>query len=238
MKSTIHLCAIAVIWSTMLISTAALSADTTALPKTTNKAVSKSQTNALPKPVNQRHDNMFLLGPGYSFGFIYPKKVNDYIGAWLDNSNVETNQGFTAIVLSIVPRFNFNYAPIEYVQIQAFAEFGWAPKIMTVIGGESKFFNFLRMSLGGTINAHIPLKNYTRSLFLGLGAHYSSLRFEDYSDGTIGIRVQGGVRMYRRKRFTPEIILAFDYVKGKDNGLELNYNSVLIGANFLFDLTK
>lgn len=206
---------------------------------------------------------MLMLGPGFSLGFFYPQDVNRYMENWQDSQAdmVVEESGFTGMILNLVPRLAICFAPIEYVQLQALAEIGWGPKIISVQNADTEVFHFVRYSLGGTLNGHLPLKHGKYSLFLGGGVLYHWMRFEDYAADTLGYRGLVGFRIYlSNKRFTPEVFVAFDYAKagtgkpinaapttnpdgsigptvssGKE--LELNYTGVMIGANFYFKLT-
>jgi hypothetical protein len=189
---------------------------------------------------------MFLLGPGFNLGIFRPKDVGRYIDEVVNADSAQVQEGFTDMVINIVPRITFKFLPIEYVEIEAVAEIGWGPKAVVVVGGSSESFHFVRFSAGGTVSGHIPLRNYRNSLFFGGGVLYHSMRFEDYEAGTPGYRGQMGFRFYGR-RFTPEIFASFDYIKGysgkaftydneRTKEMVLNYTGGMIGANFLFNI--
>jgi len=178
---------------------------------------------------------MFLLGPGFSFGIFSPGDVNNYLEEKTSSYSMES--GFSGMFLNLVPRFSFAFAPIQYVEIEAVGEFGWGPKIISVKGGDSKVYSFIRGSVGATVTGHIPLKNYKYALFGGAGFMYHWMAFEDYDANTPGARAVLGFRIYK-KTFTPSILVIFDYARATDvsqaTPFELNYTGVMIGANFHF----
>lgn len=220
-----------------------------------------------PRPERKGPRNAFgLLGPGLSVGCFYPQQVNDYIEHWKDLNGVEIESGVTAIFYNLVPRATLILAPIEYVQFQVFGEIGWAPKFLAVSGGEGRNYHYMRYSGGATVNGHLPLKNGKYSVFLGGGALFNYLRFEDYSAWAPGARGLVGLRMYGEK-VIPEIFIAFDYIRDDsdqkvpwivpatddagdvitdENGnaipssesrtIKMDYTGLMIGANFYFQL--
>lgn len=190
-----------------------------------------------------------FLGPGLSFGFFYPADVNSYMEAWVDRQGTVVSQsGFTGMFLNLVPRVTFEFLPLPYLGIQAVGEVGWGPKILSVSGGDSEFFNFMRYSGGGGVNGYLPLKQGSMALLAGGAVLYHHMDFDGYAKGTVGFRGKLGLRIYNR-RFTPEIVVAFDWARAElDRGdphdparsrgpAALNYTGVLIGANFYFNLT-
>ncbi|MDD5309240.1 MAG: hypothetical protein PHU25_18150 [Deltaproteobacteria bacterium] len=213
-----------------------------------------------PPPQTEKRDKdmMFLLGAGVSFGFFDPGDVNTYIEDYVGSLSATTESGFSDMIMNIVPRVTLDFAPIEYVQIQAVGEVGWGPKIVSVVGGDSESFNYMRYSVGGMVNGHIPVRDGRNSVYLGAGVLYNWLSFEEFKASTPGYRGQVGFRFYL-ERFVPEVFVAFDYIRaetGKPMSVEkipnpdgtfttvesskkmtLDYTSFLVGANFYFDLT-
>jgi hypothetical protein len=190
---------------------------------------------------------MLLIGPGYGFSFMYPKKVNDYLEDWKNAQGASVEQGTTAILLSIQPKLAIAFAPIEYVQIQVVGEVGWAPKIIAVSGGDSGVFHYMRYTTGGTVAGHIPISNGRRSLSFGAGGLFNVLKFEDIQEIAPGVRALFGFRFYTRRRFTPEIFAEFNWIRAdvsdSDAGEamdidELNYTSFTIGGNFYFKIIE
>ena len=189
---------------------------------------------------------MFLIGPGLSLGIFYPSEVNNYMERWLDNQGtVVSKSGFTGMFINIVPRVTMEFLPIEYVGIEVLGELGWGPKIISIEGGDSKIFSFVRYSVGGAVNGYIPLSGGRKAIKLGVGGLFHHMSFEGFSTNTVGFRAQAGYRIYQRI-FTPEIFAAFDYAKG-DVGTpggftsnypkNLNFTGVIVGVNFYFNTT-
>jgi hypothetical protein len=213
-----------------------------------------------PAPVSRSgpRRNLVLLGPGLGFGCFYPKDVNDYIENWTDLQGATLESGFTAMVFNIVPKVAFSYAPIEYVQIQVVGEIGWAPKILAIAGGDTGVFHYMRYSLGGTINGHLPLKGGKLSVLIGAGGLFSWLRFESFGAATPGVRGLVGLRMFLEK-LVPEVFLEFNWIKDNSDEkhlvpervrsadgsftdqvsykqLEMSYTGITLGVNFYFQL--
>jgi hypothetical protein len=201
-----------------------------------------------PRGYQKRSSVRFLLGPGFGLQFFYSGDVNDYLDEWVRHNSTGTEEGFTAVILAFVPRLAINFAPIPYFQIQLFGEVGWAPKVFTLqmvsesgspMGSETTVFHYLRFSGGGTLNAHIPVAQGRKSLFFGAGAYFNRLKFEEYEANAPGVRGLVGFRFYR-KRFAPEIFLAFDWSRATaehaGDEMTLQYTGGTIGGNFYFDL--
>jgi hypothetical protein len=116
----------------------------------------------------------------------------------------------------------------------------------------------MRYSGGGTVNGHLPLKGGQLSVFLGAGALFHYLRFEDYSAWTPGARGVAGVRFYVKK-IIPVVFLAFDWARSDSKEkvawlepvldadgdvvyqntykrIELDYTGVTLGINVYFQL--
>jgi hypothetical protein len=189
---------------------------------------------------------LLLLGPGFGLGFMYPKEINDFMENWTSSLGAEVEEGTSAMVLCIQPRVVITFAPIEYVQIQLVGEIGWAPKVMTVVGGDNRTFHFLRYSTGGTVAGHLPIRGGRSSVSLGAGVLFNALEFEGIQEITPGYRGVFGFRFYGRRAFTPEIFVEFNWIRadtgrdpgGRNPGVigELDYVSGTIGANFYFKL--
>ena len=190
--------------------------------------------------------NLLLIGPGFGFSFIYPREINDYLDNWADYQGVTLDEGgTTAMILSFQPKLAITFAPIEYVQLQFVGEVSWAPKIFSVIGGDSEVFHFLRYTTGMTVAGHIPISNGRRSISFGAGGLFNVLKFEDYQEIAPGVRGLFGFRFYGRRAFTPEIFLEYNWIRADTDRKaddysniisELNYSSVTIGGNFYFTI--
>jgi len=180
-----------------------------------------------------------MLGGGGGLGGIYPKGIHRYVDHWVDSQPGITvsEEGFSEMVLSFVPDVSLVYAPIEYVQFELFGELGWAPKILSIQGGNGHVFNFLRLSPGAMALLNIPFNDYENSIFFGGGVEYDWMTFEGAGGDTMGIRAKAGWRMNDRHA-TMEAFGAFLYSKAETQlggeSLELDYTSVILGANFYF----
>ncbi len=225
-----------------------------ASPIASQPPVTTTESSSLSSELNQSNKSgprklMLLMGPGLGIGFMYPKEINKYIEGWMNSIGaVELNQGSTAMVVCLQPRFSITFAPIEYVQLQFVGEIGWSPKVIAVIGGNSKGFHFLRASTGGTISGHIPISNGRCSVSIGGGVLFNYLKFENLKEITPGYRGLFAFRFYTKKAFTPEIFVEFNWIKadtGRDPGRqdpmeigELSFISGVIGANLYFKVVE
>ena len=214
----------------------------------------RSRPKAPPPPIKRERPRSKLasaatrtlfLGGGLTFGFFYPGDVNDHMQGWQNTQGdiVIQQSGFTGMVFNLVPRLAISVVPVRFLEITAMMEVGWGPKIITVIGAESEFFNFMRYSPGATINAHIPISDRRDSIFLGGGAFYHHLGFKDFSADAVGFRGQAGYKMFTNSIMV-EGFLAFDYTVGDtgmpkvygDGEMVLNYSSVQIGFNVYYGI--
>ena len=186
-----------------------------------------------------------FVGGGLTFGFFWPGDVNDHMQSWQNSqgSVVVQQSGFSEMIFNLVPRLAISVVPIRYLEITAMMELGWGPKIITVINGDSEFFNFMRYSPGAVLNAHIPISDRRDSIFLGGGVFYHHLGFQDFSANAVGFRGQAGYKMFTNSIMV-EGFLAFDYTTG-DTGMPkvygggemvLNYTSVQIGFNVYYGI--
>ena len=176
------------------------------------------------------------MGGGGAFGIIYPREVNDYLHLWMraqgEMSAVE--EVYTDMVFSYVPRFAVSYSPVEYVALEAFAEFGWAFKVLAGESGEKDVFHFLRFSLGLNVVFHLPVNGGENTFFAGPGIEFDLLRFEQYRADTPGFRGTVGYRFYL-KQLVADISGAVLISRAESNAIngatmELNYTSFLFGA--------
>ncbi len=186
-----------------------------------------------------------FIGGGLTFGFFWPGDVNDHMESWQNSQGdiVVQQSGFSGMIFNLVPRLAVSVVPVRFVEITGLMEVGWGPKIITVIGGDSEFFNFVRYSPGATVNAHIPISDRRDSIFLGGGVLYHHLVFKDYSANAIGFRGQAGYKMFTNSIMV-EGFLAFDWATGdtgmprtySDGEMNLNYTSVQIGFNVYYGI--
>ncbi|MBN2341177.1 MAG: hypothetical protein JXX29_02890 [Deltaproteobacteria bacterium] len=201
--------------------------------------------SVIPAPWPNRTEprrHLLLLGGGGALGFIYPKEVNDYMADWINAQGdiAVVEEGFTEMILSLVPNISLSYSPVEYVNLELFTEFGWAPKILAVQGGDSEVFNFLRISPGLNVLFHIPFRSYRNSFFIGGGVEFDMLKFEDFRANALGARGKLGIRMLSRKTvidlFAAVLVTKRESDEVSGMSLELNYTSVLLGTSIYFYL--
>lgn len=187
--------------------------------------------------------NMWLFGGGGTFGIIYPKEVNQYIESWLNAQGdyTTTEDGFTEMVLALVPNLSLLYSPIEYVNFELFTEFSWAPKILSVQNGESNIFHFIRFSPGLNVLCNIPFNSYKNSIFFGGGVEFDLMRFEDFVGKSLGVRAKAGLRLYMPKRtldvFGAVLVTKDESNMVSDQHIELNYTTVMFGTTVYLNIS-
>jgi hypothetical protein len=178
----------------------------------------------------------FIVGIGINIGFFNPDDVNQYIQFWLDEQNLTETMGSTDIFMNLGVHFNMGYRINDYVELYGAIEYSAGMKYIKVLGGTSKFFNFSRFSPGFVTNVLIPLSsNAKNSIFFGGGVFYHMMKFEDFESNTPGFRGQFGFSI-NNFGFNPQIFLAYDFVKGKDEtaNFELDYSGIQLGINLNF----
>jgi hypothetical protein len=186
---------------------------------------SQAATTVAQRAQAQQKGMSLFVGPGLGLGFFNPSDVNQYMENWLDSQgSYSVQEGFSGMVLNVVPRISVSFAPIKYLQLQAVGELGWGPKIVMVQNGESEFFNFMRYSVGLMVNGHLPLGNDRYSIYLGGGVLHHWMAFKDYDGSGLGYRGQLGIRFLGR-RLIPELYVAFDYATAS-TGMPLNAGKI------------
>jgi hypothetical protein len=183
------------------------------------------------------NEGKFLVGIGINIGYFTPDDVNQFVENWMDNRGILETIGFTEIFLNMGGHFVLGYRINDYVELYGTAEYVAGPKIIKIIGGESKSFNFRRISPGFIANGLVPLsKNAKNSLIFGGGMFYHVMKFEDFSGNKVGFRAQFGISL-NNFGFNPQIMLAYDFAKGEDEEYEdfgLDYSGIQLCLNLNF----
>jgi len=175
----------------------------------------------------------FKFFPSIHFGFFTNNDaVNEFIAEDLSNYNII--KGTTDVIMSFNLGLGVGLRFANLVEVQPLLEYSLAPK---VISGADKNYNFNKFSGGAIANFLIPLSaNRKNSILVGAGIMYNSMSFDEFSASGINPRFQIGYSI-NNNRFNPQIILAADLAKGKDEkheNFELNYTSIRFGVNLNF----
>lgn len=168
---------------------------------------------------------MFSIGLGLGFSFFNSPDIDDhmYDAIVARHGMFTTTSGSVSMFLGFAPALSLNVMPIRYLRIQAIGEVRWAPKIVSADDGATESFHYLRYSPGLIVNGYLPLGRGRISLFLGGGALYHFMRFEDYAADNIGARAQFGVRI-GGKTLDVEVFAGYDYVSG-ESGRDMVYGA-------------
>ena len=193
---------------------------------------------------SQTEGKTFYIKPGIGFGLgvFYPTEINDYIKDDLSDY-ITTNADLYA---NFFLRGSFGIQFNRYFVLEPVLEFAIAPKI--IIGADGSYI-FGRVSPGILANFHIPVSNGKHSVFLGGGALFHYMWFEDYSGSTIGPAIQGGISLNFGKSLNPEAYAGVNFARtqGKYNGsiyidhpgppeLQLAYTDFHLGLRVNFKL--
>jgi hypothetical protein len=189
--------------------------------------------------VNAQQDNSKTFGvyPGFGFGIGYfnPKQVNVYIADNLPD-NIYMQYGSTDIFL-YEELHVFVTCRIKWMDITSLVDYALGPKFIVISGSSSQFYNFNRISPGLLVNFYIPTHSSRHSFFIGGGAQFHIMKFEEYGGNAIGYRANAGYNIQLRKiGLQPNI--AFNLAKAEDDrdfyAFELNYTGLQIGLNVSF----
>jgi hypothetical protein len=176
----------------------------------------------------------FAFSPGFGIGIgiFNPKGVNEYIKDDLTDFITINAQIYMYEEVHFFLNFKF-----KWFDVTGLAEYALGPKI--VIGGNGNYF-FNRLSPGALANLFIPIGlSGKNALFIGGGAQYHIMSFEDYKANTIGYRVQLGFDLqFGHANIQPT--LAFNIANAKNvlsssqENRDLNYTGGQIGVNISF----
>lgn len=206
--------------------------------------VAQARTKARPRDrLAPSATKTLFIGGGIGFAFFAPTHVNDHMEHFVGRQgSVSYQSGFSAMIFNLVPRFAVTVMPVRFLEVGGLMELGWGPKIITVMGGESQMFNFMRYTPGALLNVHIPISGRRDSIFLGGAFLYNFMAFEDYTANAPGFRAQVGYKMFT-SHIMAQGFIAFDYVVGNTGQqrvmepteeMVLDYTSVQVGFNVFF----
>ena len=183
---------------------------------------------------NRKEKNLYF-GIGFGFGFFYPSDVNDYIKA--NTKDIIITSGIEDLFLNLVGRVSLTYRINKTIDISLIGEYAWAPKYISVSGGDDEYFHFDRVSPGFIAKFHIPIGSGKHSIFLAPGLLYNFMKFEEFKANAIGARLEAGLS-FNFGKFNLQPFICYDYIKATDNSyipeFELNYSGAQIGVDFNF----
>ena len=178
-----------------------------------------------------------LVGIGINIGFFNPEDVNQYIEDWMSEKGYIELMGTSDMIMNLGGHFDLGYRINDYVELYGTIEYCAGMKYLSVSGGSNYFFFLSRFSPGFITNILIPLSSSARNSFLiGGGVLYHMMNFEEYSGNTVGYRIQAGFSL-NNFNFNPQVFLAYDAAKAKDEGyedFELEFSGIQIGLNLNF----
>jgi hypothetical protein len=178
---------------------------------------------------------------GIVLGVFSPQDVNSYIEDDLP-SNIFMTFGTSDMFTNFNFKLSLTVRPIRVIDIVPFAEFGWAPKFISVDNSSSYYYSFTKVAPGLSAKAHLPLASGRHSLFLAPGVSYDILSFNADSRnvakaGGIGFRIHAGFNLGLGKMLI-QPYLGFDYARAKDQEyfgeFELGFSSFQLGVDFCF----
>jgi hypothetical protein len=139
------------------------------------------------QPVKAQDMRKFAIGPGIGIGlgFFNPVGVNEYIAA--DLSEYVTTNADLYMYEEVKAFLNIK---TKWFDVVPLVEYAFGPKI--VVGADESYF-FNRLSPGVTADFFIPMGMSGKyALFLGGGAQYHMMTFEEFKGEGIGYRFQLG----------------------------------------------
>jgi len=178
-------------------------------------------------------------GIGIGLGIFYPGDINEYIQD--ETSNLLMTTGFAEMITNFFFRASLSVRPHQIIELNFFAEYGWAPKFIYVNDSNSYYFSFTRISPGFSPRIHIPIGSGRHSLFFAPGVTYNFMKFKDSQvRGEVamahspGWRAQMGFDLNLRK-ITLKPYVGYDSARGNDQGtMNLNYSGGQAGIELHF----
>ncbi|MBN1416215.1 MAG: hypothetical protein JW973_14025 [Bacteroidales bacterium] len=176
----------------------------------------------------------FYPGIGIGAGFFNPSDVNKYIENHLPAYIME-QVGFSEMILYEEVQGFLTYR-IKFVDITSLVEYAIGPKLFIVIPGDDQYYFFHRLSPGLLANFYIPVGSGKHAIYIGGGAQYHFMWFEEFKGNTIGFRLQAGFSL-QFGRFNIQPHLAFNLAKAvhkdesTDRTFDLNYTGGNLGIN-------
>ncbi len=190
-------------------------------------------TSLIANSQNEMKPFRFYVSPSIHIGFFSPDEVNTYIENAL--SSYELTFGTTDLIMNYNVGLGFGFRFFNLAELQTVTEYSIAPKSFVVTNGDNMSFTFSKFTAGLMANFMIPLTSNERktSAIIGAGILYHNMSFEDYKATKIAPRFQAGISLNNNK-FNPQILISYDMAKADDNGFELDYSGIRIGANLNF----
>jgi hypothetical protein len=196
---------------------------------------------SIARPVDAQQDKVktSALYPGFGIGLgiFYPGDVNEYIESHMPG-NILSQTGSTDLFMYEEIHAFLTYR-IKWIDITSIVEYAFGPKWIIITNSTNQFYSFNRFSPGLLVNFYIPTGSGRHAIYLGGGAQYHFMKFEEYKGGNIGLRVNAGYSIQFGK-LNLQPYLAFNLAKAKDtetlefNAFELNYTGGQIGLNLSF----
>jgi len=190
---------------------------------------------------NGKKERMVYAGVGIVLGVFSPRQVNDYIEDDLP-SNIFLTMGTTDMIANFNLRLSLTVRPHRVIDIVPFAEFGWAPKFISVEYEDSYYYSFTKVAPGLATRIHVPFGSGRHSLFFAPGVSYDILSFKDDSRSVakaagLGLRFHAGFNLGLGKVLIQPFV-GFEYARAIDEeyygGFELSFSSFQLGVDFCF----
>jgi hypothetical protein len=158
----------------------------------------------------------FYPSVGFGIGFFYPSDVNDYIEFDMASQGVAGSYN-TSLYMYLEVKAGLTYR-MKCFDITGGFEYDVAPKFILVSGSSVNSITYFyhRLSPEISANYYFSTKNSKNAFFIGGGANYSFLSFEEYRASAPGLKVQLGYSMQFDK-FNLQPYGAFRYTRATDS---------------------
>lgn len=180
-------------------------------------------------------EQKLFFSPSVGIGFFYPDDVNRII----ESNYTSTTNSDMYLYFHIGANGSYFLAP--FIELQAGAEFAFAPKFVAVDDNIDTYF-FRRITPNAKLNFHIPAgKKVTISI--GPGISYSSLKFNapggSIENTDIGYSIQAGAMIrFSKFAYAPSLVFNNIMAEGKNHYIisepDLSFIGVQINNTFYF----
>ncbi len=187
------------------------------------------------------------FGLGFSFGFISPEDVNDYISYDLGNVNVD---GSSRMSFNLVGRLSLSFRINKFLDLSLIGEYAWAHKsivtysysFLFISDREKHTYDYSRFSPGLIANIYVPTGSGKHALLFAPGLLYSFMNFEDFKATGLGGRFKMGFS-FNNENLKIQPFFCYDWIKAKDEmeyyhdrvaDFELDYSGLQIGVDLSF----